>query len=324
MGNNSSRRRPEQPTVDLDARIVERMSSTNSNTSLTNPLDIPPQLPSFQDRDLTQSFDMLNVLYIDESIDTFSEDRSDPEYVDPTDPLVEEFLREKDIVENLIDEERREKLTDELDRLVCPICHQPYQNPIVLVPCGHELCQNCLTVFKHTRPNEVKCPLCTKALYVSAPITPAKRTRLFLNQPKYNVWCLFHFTDLTCETVREGGCNECVKISEFYDHIKQCEHRPSVPSVDTSNNLPGTCPEMYRKIQENRRLEILEFVSLWRDQVMINLLSDQIGDEAFHEVVNEMSDRFPEFDHNQSRKFVNWFINQKEAPPESLSRSLTE
>jgi len=326
MGNNSSRRRaytePNAPTVDLNARNVARTpSSTSIISSVYRPGEIPPQLPSFQDRDLTQSFDMLNVLYIDDSIDTFSEDRSDPDYVDPTDPIVNEFLREKDVVDNLIDEDRREKLEEELERLVCPICHQPYQNPIVLVPCGHELCEQCLTVFKHNCPNEVKCPLCQKALYVSAPLTPAKRSRMFLNQSKYSVWCLFHFTDLTCEEVNDSGCQEHVKISEYYDHIRTCKHRPSVPSVE-ENLVLQSCPNVYRKLRESRRLEILEFISLWRDQSGGNC--SNIEDTAIHEVANEMTQRFPEFDEGTSKEFVEWFCTQKNAPEEILSTSLTE
>jgi len=272
-------------------------------------MEIPPQLPAFQDRDLTQSFDMhhLNVLYIDDSIDTFSEDRSDPDYVDPIDPIVDKFLREKDVVDNLIDEDRRDKLEEELERLICPICHQPLQNPVVLVPCGHELCEDCLTIFKHNCPNEVKCPLCQKALYVSAPITPAKRSRMFLNQSKYSVWCLFHFTDLKCETVKEDGCHEHIRISKYYEHIRKCPHRPPVLNIQSQSS--ENCPDVYKSLQEERRLQVLEFISSWRDEEVLQQ-SDQVDDEAIQGVVKDMVIQFPEFNHSDSRRFILWFCNQ--------------
>ena len=68
------------------------------------------------------------------------------------------------------------------------------------------------------------------------------------------------------------------------------------------------CPSIYRELCESRRLEILEFISLWRDQS--GGICSNIEDTVMQQVVGEMTQRFPEFDQGQSREFVEWFCTQ--------------
>ena len=49
----------------------------------------------------------------------------------------------------------------------CPVCLEPFEPPIMMLNCGHNLCQNCTNDLA-TRENnnqEWTCPICRKTQY---------------------------------------------------------------------------------------------------------------------------------------------------------------
>eukprot|EP00743_Colponemidia_sp_Colp-15_P007347 GILK01007932.1.p1 GENE.GILK01007932.1~~GILK01007932.1.p1 ORF type:complete len:342 (-),score=64.95 GILK01007932.1:55-1056(-) len=89
--------------------------------------------------------------------------------------LREELVRENKMVdtrqENL-DAQVSKLLTNELESHTCPVCLEimmpPDYSPIMLFPCGHTFCTNCVSGVQK-KATKKQCPLCRTAITTSAP-----------------------------------------------------------------------------------------------------------------------------------------------------------
>ncbi|KAL0211952.1 hypothetical protein RCL1_005578 [Eukaryota sp. TZLM3-RCL] len=62
-----------------------------------------------------------------------------------------------------------------IESLPCPICRDPYEDPVILSKCGHSFCRTCLAAHIASAKKKVKpcvCPTCRTDFDSNAPLTP--------------------------------------------------------------------------------------------------------------------------------------------------------
>jgi len=91
-----------------------------------------------------------------------------------------------------------------LATLLCPVCMNVMQEPMVLSPCGHTFCKMCCGKFAPK-----KCPLDRRAF---GSIIPNHHTKCIMAE----VRCKCDFDD----------CKKLFSVSERADHLKKCDFRP--------------------------------------------------------------------------------------------------
>ena len=124
------------------------------------------------------------------------------------------------------------KLIDE--SLLCPICTDPFEDPVCGSLCGHTFCRKCITDALH---NTSKCPSCRRDVTLED-FTPAI-LRPFLNQLNQ----LFVI------------CRWCSQMNiprgNFKDHLKSCSKIiVSCPAADIKCDWKG----QYDKMQDHVRM----------------------------------------------------------------------
>ena len=107
-----------------------------------------------------------------------------------------------------------------LDRLICPVCHNLFNNPVAMCEAEHKFCLKCMESWIAVEKKDI-CPVCKRNL-----------------------------SDFSVTSVDEGindivkgllvkccndGCNESVKIAEIGRHINECQHEML--------KCPGGCDE---------------------------------------------------------------------------------
>ena len=111
-----------------------------------------------------------------------------------------------------IDRQRVVGRSDEdLDELICGICHQIFVKPVVLQCCGQIYCSEC--ILQWFRQSD-SCPNCRKILTTDHLVRPP---RLVFNLlAKFLVKCEFHST----------GCQVVLTLDKIKRHDEECDENP--------------------------------------------------------------------------------------------------
>ena len=68
---------------------------------------------------------------------------------------------------------KRQESHDEPETLICPICLEEPNPPVIGVGCGHAHCSECMLQLMKTTPNESECSLCRRPLLKQPPAAAA-------------------------------------------------------------------------------------------------------------------------------------------------------
>ncbi|GIQ83092.1 hypothetical protein KIPB_004348 [Kipferlia bialata] len=107
--------------------------------------------------------------------------------------------------------------------LCCEACDRVMIQPILLVPCGHNVCRLC--VEKNAEENDAVCPECQNEVDLAVVVN------------KYEDHVATHIP-FTCP-YKKCGCEFEGYVPQISEHLEECPFRP-VPCT----NAPQGCPEM--------------------------------------------------------------------------------
>lgn len=142
---------------------------------------------------------------------------------------------------------RPEKTTSKLDlraldyvsdydsHLMCPICHIPFLDPVVL-DCDHTFCQACLTEYRDglASPTRSQCPTCRTSLLSP----PRKASRLIVNMcNEIPVRC----PNPDCKDIVPRGCIETHATKECPHEQLPCPGPDCSKSIKRKNFVPDQC-----------------------------------------------------------------------------------
>jgi hypothetical protein len=119
--------------------------------------------------------------------------------------------------------------------LMCPICHVPFLDPVVL-ECDHTFCQACLTEYRDglASPSRSQCPTC-RTLLLSP---PRRASRLIVNMcNEIAVRC----PNQDCQDLVPRGCIECHATKECPHEQLPCPGAECGKSVKRKNFVPDQC-----------------------------------------------------------------------------------
>ncbi|KIX04427.1 uncharacterized protein Z518_05295 [Rhinocladiella mackenziei CBS 650.93] len=126
-------------------------------------------------------------------------------------------------------------VTDYDSHLMCPICHVPFLDPVVL-ECDHTFCRSCLREYREgaASGSRSSCPSC-RSFVVSA---PRKASRLIINMcDEIRVRC----PNEDCEDVMPRGCVERHATKECPHERLQCPDPECGKLVKRKNYVPEQC-----------------------------------------------------------------------------------
>jgi len=142
------------------------------------------------------------------------------------DSFVQNLLNDKKYTHFLCEKDQRKHL----EAFKCRYCGHVLQDPVILVPCGHEFCRECFfkwkTVF-HDQP-DVPCPECTTHVF-NQWFTPAIRTKTYMTQKRFRCKCVF-----------APECNSTIPICRYKSHLKKCDYafvKLEIKTFSGSDNL---------------------------------------------------------------------------------------
>ena len=159
------------------------------------------------------------------------------------------------------------------DELKCPICTQPFQQPVSL-PCQHTFCRTCL---EHWLDENHSCPTCRE--YPSGdddeenPVFSPVNTQIVTNQ-------------LNRLLVR---CNQCEEINllrgDFRDHEVKCAKRLiSCPSADLQCPWKGSRDEEEEHSQRCPFQQIRPIIDLLRSELAVSeQLQSELREQLDHQ-----------------------------------------
>lgn len=238
--------------------------------------------------------DEVFVFDIDQMEDADDGAYDEEEEEEEKDPYVDGFLYGREITDFLMNKTNLEEKINTLQKYICYICQDILQNPLVLIPCGHDLCRRCyINMKKNLQNREIPCGICRKAINITTPtrfFPPSIRARDFLDSPEYQVHCIFYYSNNTLKNPREKGCRHAVPIHKFKEHISNCSHRndtckyceKSFP-FETLHDHERDCGEEHKKITFSRNFDDGEDECLSEEA----LVKDLNANEVFLEVQTE-------------------------------------
>ena len=128
-----------------------------------------------------------------------------------------------------------EYLSDYDPHLVCPICHVPFVEPVVL-DCDHTFCSSCFEEYKTSATNSERsqCPTCRTFLLAS----PRKASRLIVNMcSDIKVRCLSE----GCDLVLARGYVEHHLTKECPEALLECPGTNCDKKTKRKNFVPEQC-----------------------------------------------------------------------------------
>lgn len=126
-------------------------------------------------------------------------------------------------------------VSDYDSHLMCPICHVPFLDPVVL-ECDHTFCQACLTEYRDglSSPTRSQCPTC-RTLLLSP---PRKASRLIVNMCNdIAVRC----PNQDCQDLVPRGCIESHATKECPHEQLPCPGAECGKTVKRKNFVPDQC-----------------------------------------------------------------------------------
>ncbi|KEF55471.1 uncharacterized protein A1O9_08221 [Exophiala aquamarina CBS 119918] len=126
-------------------------------------------------------------------------------------------------------------VSDYDSHLMCPICHVPFLDPVVL-ECDHTFCQACLTEYRDglSSPTRSQCPTC-RTLLLSP---PRKASRLIVNMCNdIAVRC----PNQDCQDLVPRGCIESHATKECPHEQLPCPGVECGKTVKRKNFVPDQC-----------------------------------------------------------------------------------
>lgn len=206
--------------------------SAFSRASMELPLPFSPQNRSNGGDNLDMSYDDEDDDTDDVSIVSPSVGRSpfEFEFDADDDTFVQKLLNNRNYTDFLCDKDQKKTL----DKFKCSYCGHILQDPVILVPCGHEFCRECLFKWKthfHDQP-EVPCPECSTAVY-NQWFTPAIRSKTYMTQKKFRCKCIF-----------SPQCKTHIPICRYKQHLKKCEYATVTMEIKTFSSQKSISLEM--------------------------------------------------------------------------------
>lgn len=119
--------------------------------------------------------------------------------------------------------------------LMCPICHVPFVDPVVL-DCDHTFCRLCLDEYQEGANNSPRntCPSCRTLLLAR----PHKASRLIVNMCNdIKVRC----PNDDCEAVHPRGCIEQHAVKDCPEYQQNCPESTCEKKVKRKNFVPDQC-----------------------------------------------------------------------------------
>lgn len=119
--------------------------------------------------------------------------------------------------------------------LMCPICHVPFIDPVVL-DCDHTFCGECFEEYRHggSSTDRSRCPSCR----FSHPSASKKASRLIKNMCNdIQVRC----PNEGCERIMARGCVEQHVTKECAEQYLQCPDAACKKQTKRKNMVPGQC-----------------------------------------------------------------------------------
>jgi len=144
--------------------------------------------------------------------------------------FVQSLLKDKKYTDFLCDQEHKKTL----ETFRCSYCGHVLQEPVILVPCGHEFCRECFFKWKihfHDQP-EVPCPDCSTPVF-NEWFTPAVRSKMFMTQSRFRCKCVF-----------APECTSAISICRFKCHLKKCPHAMVQMEIKTFTSSDSITLEM--------------------------------------------------------------------------------
>ncbi|KPI38054.1 uncharacterized protein AB675_1021 [Cyphellophora attinorum] len=143
------------------------------------------------------------------------------------------FAQGLPVPEPKIDLRDLDYVSDYDPHLMCPICHVPFVDPIVL-DCDHTFCRQCYDEYCREPDPRVQCPTCRA--YILG--RPQRASRLIVNMcDDVKVRC----PNDDCEAVHARGYMERHAIKECREYPMDCPGRNCDKKVKRKNFIDGTC-----------------------------------------------------------------------------------
>lgn len=200
--------------------------------------------------------------------------------------------KEKKLKKN--DYQMEKTISKEIETNTCPICYDlmvpPKNSPILLFPCGHTFCKNCV-MHNGTTKQISKCPCCRAVVKSSA-----------LNISLQNLICVFtnnkHLIDQNDSEEQKQDQKKGLGDESFKDNLKLCKIRCKILR-----------DEMGEIIRKNQSLEE-------------NLVSQQ---GFLNKLYNEKKDVIEKIEKmNKELQLINNFIDENEANMSGLEKEVSE
>jgi hypothetical protein len=144
-------------------------------------------------------------------------------------------LREPPQVKSEVDLRALDYVSDYDSHLMCPICHVPFVDPMVL-DCDHTFCAVCFDEYCQGADNSPRdqCPTCRAYLLAR----PRKASRLITNMCNdIKVRC----PNEDCDTIHARGCIEQHVTKDCPDFLMSCPGKNCDKKVKRKNHVPDQC-----------------------------------------------------------------------------------
>ncbi|ETN45194.1 uncharacterized protein HMPREF1541_10071 [Cyphellophora europaea CBS 101466] len=138
-------------------------------------------------------------------------------------------------VDHKVDLRALDYVSDYDSHLMCPICHVPFVDPVVL-DCDHTFCNLCFEEYRDGAENSprTQCPTC-RAYLLSQ---PHKASRLIVNMCNdIKVRC----PNEDCDTVHSRGCIEQHATKDCPEYLLDCPGSDCSKVVKRKNFVPEQC-----------------------------------------------------------------------------------